>query len=341
MSLLVIGLICWSAILVFVIAMLRAAAVADRAAGRQAGEHGGDGRRPDTDDVRGNEPAQRTRRLEPASLTPWLAGAVALVLAALTAHALGASAADTVLAIAGGACACAAGAMIERGRRRRLLARQARDLSVQRAAILGLSLRLLELRDPAAARHAAAVAHYSRLLARAAGGSERQQQIAHWAGLLHDIGRQRFPDPLLTTRGRLSDADWRAIHQHPLTGAALLETVPGLDEVATAVQAHHEHVDGTGYPHGLHGEQIPHTARIVAIAEAYDVLSASDSYRDGGDPDRAARELRRVAGTQLDPRLVELFLITVSPRRHRPTLDDELATPWASVELTLGSPPDR
>jgi HD-GYP domain-containing protein (c-di-GMP phosphodiesterase class II) len=154
-----------------------------------------------------------------------------------------------------------------------------------------------------------------RLLAGAAALSERDQTIVHSAGLLHDIGRQLFADILLSGDRRLDEADRRAIRAPPLTGAQLLRTVAGFEEVAAAVEAHHERIDGTGYPHGLRGDRIPQTARIVAIAEVYDVLTAPDSYRGGRDHDWAARELRRVANTQLDAPLVELFLTTISPPR--------------------------
>jgi putative nucleotidyltransferase with HDIG domain len=167
------------------------------------------------------------------------------------------------------------------------------------------------------------VASQARALARAAGLSRREQDIAHAAGLLHDIGRQAFPDALLAG-GDVDDDAREAIHRHPLAGASLLRELPGLWEVADAVEAHHERLDGTGYPHGLTGGRIPRVARVVAVAEVYDALTAEDSYRGRRDHAWAAQELRRVAGSQLDARLVDLFLTAVPHRGRRPSLEEEL-----------------
>jgi len=103
----------------------------------------------------------------------------------------------------------------------------------------------------------------------------------------------------------------RLIERHPADGARLLLRVEGMGEVAAAVLAHHERIDGRGYPDGLAAESIPMTARILAVAEVYDVLTAPDSYRLSISPAEAEAELRLVAGTQLDGRLVWLFATQV------------------------------
>jgi HD domain-containing protein len=185
------------------------------------------------------------------------------------------------------------------------------QLDVRHEGMVGLLLETLALRDPSAARHAAAVAHYSRQLARAAGLSEHEQAVAHTAGLLHDIGKEALPDHILLGRSELHAAERRLVERHPADGARLLLRVEGLGEVAHAVLAHHERIDGHGYPDGLAGEDIPITARILAIAEVYDVLTAPDSYKIPLTAAEAEDELRRVAGTQLDGRLVWLFVTQV------------------------------
>jgi hypothetical protein len=185
------------------------------------------------------------------------------------------------------------------------------QLDVRHEGMVGLLLETLALRDPSAARHAAAVAHYSRQLARAAGLSEHEQAVAHTAGLLHDIGKEALPDHLLLGRSELHAAERRLVERHPADGARLLLRVEGLGEVAHAVLAHHERIDGHGYPDGLSGEDIPITARILAIAEVYDVLTAPDSYKVPIGSAEAEDELRRVAGSQLDGRLVWLFVTQV------------------------------
>ena len=177
--------------------------------------------------------------------------------------------------------------------------------------MVGLLLETLALRDPTAARHAAAVAHYAHELARAAGLSEREQAVVHTAGLLHDIGKEALPDHILLGRSELHAAERRLVERHPADGARLLLRVEGLGEVANAVLAHHERIDGHGYPDGLAGDDIPMTARILAIAEVYDVLTAPDSYKIPLGAAEAEDELRRVAGSQLDGRLVWLFVTQV------------------------------
>ena len=189
--------------------------------------------------------------------------------------------------------------------------RKTDQLDVRHEGMLGLLLETLALRDPSAARHAAAVAHYAHELARAAGLSEREQAIVHTAGLLHDLGKEALPDHILIGRSELHPAERRLIERHPADGARLLLRVEGMGEVAAAVLAHHERIDGRGYPDGLSGDEIPMTARILAVAEVYDVMTAPDSYRMQLSPAEAEDELRHVAGTQLDGRLVWLFATQV------------------------------
>jgi putative nucleotidyltransferase with HDIG domain len=185
------------------------------------------------------------------------------------------------------------------------------QLDVRHEGMVGLLLETLALRDPTAARHAAAVAHYGRELAAAAGLGEHAQAVVHTAGLLHDIGKEALPDHILLGRSDLHTAERRLIERHPTDGARLLLRVEGLGEVANAVLAHHERIDGRGYPDGLSGDDIPVAARILAIAEVYDVLTAPDSYRVPLGAAEAEDELRRVAGSQLDGRLVWLFVTQV------------------------------
>ncbi|HET6547388.1 MAG TPA: HD domain-containing phosphohydrolase [Solirubrobacter sp.] len=194
--------------------------------------------------------------------------------------------------------------------------RRTDQLDVRHEGMLGLLLETLALRDPSAARHAAAVAHYGHELARVAGLSEREQAIVHTAGLVHDLGKEALPDHILIGRAVLHATERRLIERHPVDGARLLLRVEGMGEVAAAVLAHHERIDGGGYPDGLSGDAIPMTARIIAVAETYDVLTAPDSYRIAMTAAEAEEELRRSAGTQLDGRLVWLFATQVLQGRQ-------------------------
>jgi putative nucleotidyltransferase with HDIG domain len=189
------------------------------------------------------------------------------------------------------------------------------QLDVRHEGMLGLLIETLALRDRGFARHAAATAHYALELARAAGLSEREQALVHTAGLLHDIGKEALPDHVLFARRPLEAEERGMLERHPAEGARLLSRVEGLGEVATAVLAHHERLDGHGYPDGLSSDDIPTEARIIAIAEVYDVLTSEDSYRLPLSAAEAEDELRRVAGAQLDGRLVWLFITEVLPGR--------------------------
>jgi len=171
--------------------------------------------------------------------------------------------------------------------------------------VLSGLLRTLDERDPRAARHGAAVARFSRDIAAQRGLSEQEQELAHTAGLLHDIGRFALSDRVMERGTTLTDPDWKTIRRHPTIGADLLRDVGMYGPVAEIVRAHHERWDGRGYPDGLEGEEIPEIARIVAVAEVYDTLTAPDTYRTPLNSFEALTELRRVAGKQLDADVVE------------------------------------
>jgi putative nucleotidyltransferase with HDIG domain len=180
--------------------------------------------------------------------------------------------------------------------------------------VLSGLIRTLDERDSRAARHCAAVAAFSRDLAEQLGMSKREQELAHTAGLLHDIGKFTLSDRVMERGGALSDADWRGIRRHPDIGAELLRDIGVYGPVAELVRTHHERVDGRGYPRGLTRDQIPPIARIVAVAEVYDTLTAPDTYRTPMTSFEALNELRRVAGKQLDAVYIEALATLLAGR---------------------------
>jgi hypothetical protein len=137
--------------------------------------------------------------------------------------------------------------------------------------------------------------------------SPANQELAHTAGLLHDIGMLSLPGTPPGRGGTLTDEGWRLVRRHPQLGADLLKDLTLYGPVAEIVLAHHERIDGRGYPNGLTGDEIPAIARIIAVGEVYDRLTASDTYRTPVSPFEALNELRRVSGAQLDGRYVELL----------------------------------
>lgn len=220
------------------------------------------------------------------------------------------------------------GALLESQDRGDELELRARQLAGFQVALLSALLRTLDLRDKMTARHSAAVARYTREIARQAGLSEAQQELAHTAGLLHDIGKFVLPDRILKgTDRRLSEADWQEIRKHPYEGARIVSHIDGYAPIGDIILAHHERVDGLGYPRGLNGDAIPEISRIISIADVYDVMTARDSYREPVSSYEAIEELRRVSGTQLDGRFVEAFIAVLADKdlsyRHGADADFE------------------
>ncbi len=187
------------------------------------------------------------------------------------------------------------------------LAAHSSRLATLQLGVLVTLVETLQLRDPSAARHSAAVARSARALAREMDRSEREQDLVHSAGLLHDIGKFALPDRILRA-DRLTDDDWSLVRRHPQEGATLVGRLDGYGPVADIILYHLERFDGRGYPAGLIANEIPLLARIVAVCNLYDVLTAHDSYRPPRTPGEAIVELRLSAGSQLDPDLVGAFI---------------------------------
>jgi putative nucleotidyltransferase with HDIG domain len=192
--------------------------------------------------------------------------------------------------------------------RREELEKRTLELASLQLGVLVTMVRTLSLRDRYTARHSAAVARYAYAVAKAADCSEDELRIVHTAGLLHDIGKFAFPDRILLADRPLSEADLEIVRRHPVHGADLVRRIEGYEKIAAVILAHHERVDGTGYPYGLRGDEIPALARIISVADTYDVLTARDTYRPPISSPEAIAELRKVAGSQLDARFVELFI---------------------------------
>ena len=188
------------------------------------------------------------------------------------------------------------------------LEKRSNQLASFQVGMLSAMLRTLDLRDQMTARHSAAVARYSRAIAQRAGFSRREEELVHIAALLHDIGKFILPDRILKANVPLTDEDWMLIKRHPQQGARVVSALDGYGPVAEIILAHHERIDGKGYPRGLQGDEIPELARIISVADTYDVMTARDSYRTPMSSYDAIVELRRVAGEQLDARFVEVFI---------------------------------
>jgi putative nucleotidyltransferase with HDIG domain len=183
----------------------------------------------------------------------------------------------------------------------------AADAQEQRDGLVRIILDFLDARDHMTARHSAAVARYAQRIAQAAGCSDSDQRLVHTAALYHDVGKVMFADRMFKA-GKLTDEEWEIVKRHPERGAELVGHLPNHEEVAGIILAHHERIDGRGYPRGLAGEDIPRLSRMISIADTYDVMTGRDSYRQPVSSAEAIEELRRVSGSQLDGDLVEIFV---------------------------------
>ena len=166
----------------------------------------------------------------------------------------------------------------------------------------------VEARDKSTGRHSFRVSEYAVLIARELGFSEEEQTQIRRTGLLHDIGKIGVPDSVLNKPARLTDEEYEIMKTHTLIGGEILKDFTLIPHVDEGAKFHHERYDGTGYPSGLKGEEIPLNARIIGIADAFDAMTANRVYRKALDMDYVIAELKRCSGTQFDPGLVEIML---------------------------------
>jgi diguanylate cyclase (GGDEF)-like protein len=175
-------------------------------------------------------------------------------------------------------------------------------------------LAALLARDPATRTHLEHVNRLGKEFSEVVGLSKADTQSLLLASVLHDIGKIAIPDQVLRKPGRLTRDEYDLIRRHPQIGAMLIEHVPGFADAANAVLHHHERFDGRGYPFKLAGENIPLLARIVTLIDAFSAMVMDRPYHKGMTEDEALRELRKGAGTQFDPTLVERFSTMVAPK---------------------------
>jgi HD-GYP domain-containing protein (c-di-GMP phosphodiesterase class II) len=153
--------------------------------------------------------------------------------------------------------------------------------------------------------HECSVAELAELVGRELGLPESLQGDLRLAGLLHDVGTIAVAGAVLSKPGPLDEDEWVMLREHPSIGADMVARIPGLARTQLAIRHHHERYDGQGYPDRLAGEAIPMAARVLAAVDAYTAMTEIRPYREARERDEAQDELRRNAGTQLDPAVVE------------------------------------
>ncbi len=201
----------------------------------------------------------------------------------------------------------------------------------------------LEARDPHTRNHSTRVAQLAVRLGREMGLGSGELYELHLAGLLHDIGKIGIPDAILLKPAGLNRDEYEIMKSHPALGARILAGIPGLESVVGIVLHHHEMYDGRGYPDGIAGETIPLGARIMAASDTYLSMAEDRPYRKAQPLAAVIRELRRVAGRQLDPDVVDALLVMIHKETEAfgtPLMGDYPSEPEALTPQRSSLPPD-
>jgi putative nucleotidyltransferase with HDIG domain len=166
----------------------------------------------------------------------------------------------------------------------------------------------IDAKDPYTRGHSERVKEYSLKAGMSLSLPADEMETLEYAGILHDVGKISVDTCVLNKPGPLTPAEWEIIHSHPIVGAELLREIPFLEKAADLVLYHHERQDGTGYPRGLKGEQVPLGARLIAVADAFDTMTTDRSYRSAISIDKAVKELNDCAGSQFCPTAVKALI---------------------------------
>lgn len=163
-------------------------------------------------------------------------------------------------------------------------------------------------RDGYTMGHSEKVAEYARLIAEKMELDEKTVDMAYLCGIVHDVGKIGIPEAVLNKKGPLNREEYELIMGHSRMGANILSHISWLEEIVPVIEAHHERYNGSGYPTGLRGDQIPLLGRILAVADSFDAMTTDRSYRKAYSLERAIEELKNNAGSQFDPLVVEIFI---------------------------------
>ncbi len=172
--------------------------------------------------------------------------------------------------------------------------------------------RYIDTRVCSCGRHSTQVAQWVRSTARVLEVQEDEVMSIYWAALLHDIGKIGVPDNVLMKNGPLTEEEWAVMKMHPTIGANMVKSLKRIQHIAPYIYSHQEKYDGSGYPQGLQGEEIPIGGRILAVVDAYEAMTHGRVYRKARSHEEAVAELRLAEGKQFDPAVVEGFLYTLS-----------------------------
>jgi HD superfamily phosphohydrolase YqeK len=213
-------------------------------------------------------------------------------------------------------------------------------------ATVGALCQAVETKDFYTRGHSDRVSRGSVMIAREIGMRGERVEAIRYAGMLHDVGKLGVPTKVLQKTGKLTEEEYEAIQLHPMRGLDIVREIGFLDEALAGIMHHHERIDGRGYPMGLAGDEIPEFARVLAVADAFDSMTSTRSYRGARPVGEAIEELRKWSGTQFDPAFVDAFVAALKregwqrpgPPGPRMLGTDELATLTAEDHDDPGSP---
>jgi hypothetical protein len=190
-------------------------------------------------------------------------------------------------------------------------------------------IQAVETKDYYTRGHSERVAKASVLIAQQLGMREDRLEMLRYAGMLHDVGKLGVPTKLLQKTGPLDDEEFASIKLHPTRGFEMVNGISFLDEATLGIRHHHERVDGRGYPDGLAADEIPEFARLIAVADAFDSMTSTRSYRGARSVEAAIRELRRWSGSQFDGVMVEALVVAVGISGWEASVDatDDIVDP--------------
>ncbi|MBO0802924.1 MAG: HD-GYP domain-containing protein [Nocardiopsaceae bacterium] len=179
------------------------------------------------------------------------------------------------------------------------------------AATVSALCQAVETKDVYTRGHSERVSRGSVMIAREIGMRTERVEAIRYAGMLHDVGKLGVPTSVLQKSGSLTDEEYAAIQLHPMCGLDIVRDIGFLDEALAGIMHHHERIDGRGYPMGLAGDEIPEFARVLAVADAFDAMTSTRSYRGARPVPEAVAELRKWAGRQFDPAFVDAFIAAI------------------------------
>jgi hypothetical protein len=192
-------------------------------------------------------------------------------------------------------------------------------------ATVGALCQAVETKDFYTRGHSDRVSRGSVMIAREIGMRDERIEAIRYAGMLHDVGKLGVPTRVLQKTGKLTEEEYAAIQLHPIRGLDIVREIGFLDEALAGIMHHHERIDGRGYPMGLAGDEIPEFARVLAVADAFDSMTSTRSYRGARPVAEAIEELRKWAGTQFDPAFVDAFVTAIMREGWHRTEPPEIA----------------